>query len=81
MKDELLIVERIEDGIITVEKSENEFFDIKLSEFDCDVREGDVLKLANGKYSIDVEKTEELRKISAYLQNTAFGIKETDTDK
>lgn len=81
MKDELLIVERIEDGIVTVEKSENEFFDIKLSEFDCDVREGDVLKLANGKYSIDVEKTEELRKISACLQNTAFGIKETDTDK
>lgn len=81
MKDELLIVERIEDGIVTVEKSENEFFDIKLSEFDCDVREGDVLKLANGKYSIDVEKTEELRKISAYLQNTAFGITETETDK
>ncbi len=81
MKDELLIVERIEDGIVTVEKSENEFFDIKLSELDCDVHEGDVLKLKNGKYSIDSEKTERLRKISACLQNTAFGIKETDTDK
>ncbi len=81
MKDELLIVERIEDGIVTVEKSENEFFDIKLNEFDCDVQEGDVLKLVNGKYSIDTEKTKELRKISAYLQNIAFGIKEADTEK
>ena len=78
MKDELLIVERIEDGIVTIEKSENEFFNIKLSELDCDVHEGDVLTLVNGSYSVDKEKTEELRKIAVYLQNTAFGIDETD---
>lgn len=78
MKDELLIVERIEDGIVTIEKSENEFYDIKLSEFDCEVHEGDVLMLVNGKYSVDKEKTEELRQISVYLQNAAFGSDETD---
>lgn len=74
MKYETLIVEKIEDGIITVEKSENEFFNIKKSELECDVHEGDVLKYADGKYSIDKEKTEELRKIAVYLQNQAFGM-------
>lgn len=80
MKAELLIVERIEDGIVTIERSENEVFEIKLSEVDGDVHEGDVLKHKNGKYYIDKEKTEELRKISVYLQNSAFGIRETDND-
>lgn len=74
MKDETLIVERIEDGIVTIEKSENEFFNIKLSELGCNVFEGDVLKYTDGKYSVDKEKTEELRKIAAFLQNQAFGI-------
>ncbi len=78
MEDKLLIVDRIEDGIVTIEKSENEFFDIKLSELDCEVCEGDVLCFKNGKYSVDREKTEKLREISVYLQNTAFGIDKTD---
>lgn len=74
MKCETLIVERIEDGIVTVEKSENEFFNIKKSEIECDIHEGDVLKYSDGKYFIDKEKTEELRKIAVYLQNQAFGM-------
>ena len=80
MKDELLIVERIEDGIVTIEKSENEFLNVKLSELNCEVREGDVLKLENGKYSVDREKTEELRNIAVKLQNTAFHIEYTNKD-
>lgn len=74
MKDEVLIVERIEDGIVTIEKSENEFFNIKRSELECEVHEGDVLKLKDGKYSVDEERTEELRKIAVFLQNQAFGV-------
>lgn len=74
MKDEILIVERIEDGIVTIERSENEFYNINESELECKVHEGDVLRLIDGKYSIDKEKTEELRKIAVYLQNQAFGI-------
>ena len=81
MKNELLIVEKIEDGIVTVEKSEKESFDIKVSELGCEVKEGDVLKCENGKYSVDKEKTEELRKVSIYLQNTAFGIDASNSDK
>ncbi len=78
MKNDILIVEKIEDGIVTVEKSENEFFNIKLDELDCNVHEGDVLRFVDGKYSVDKDKTEELRKIAVYLQNSAFGIDNTD---
>lgn len=73
MKDETLIVERVEDSVVTIEKSENEFYNISISEIGFDVHEGDVLKYNDGKYSIDKEKTEELRKIAVYLQNQAFG--------
>ena len=72
-KEELLIVERIEDGIVTIEKSDEGFFDIKQSELGCKVHEGDVLKLVNGKYQVDKEKTKELRKKAIELQNLAFG--------
>ena len=73
MENGLLIVERIEDGVVSIEKSENEHFNIKLSEFDCDIHEGDVLKCVNGKYFVDEEKTKELRRISAQLDKIVFG--------
>ncbi len=44
MKDETLIVERVEDSVVTIEKSENEFYNISISEIGFDVHEGDVLK-------------------------------------
>ncbi len=72
MAKDSLIVERIEDGIVTVERSENDFFEISQSELDGDIHEGDVLKYVDGKYSVDKEKTEDLRRISIYLQNLAF---------
>ncbi len=75
MKDELFIVDRIEDGIVTIEKSENESLNIKSTELGIKVCEGDVLRLVNGKYIFDKEKTEELRKEAVLLQNKAFGIK------
>lgn len=80
MKNELFIVEKIEDGVVTIEKSEKESFDIKVSELGCDVKEGDVLRCENGKYYVDKEKTEELRKVTIYLQSTAFGIDMTDIE-
>ncbi len=78
MKKELFIVEKIEDGVATIEKSEKEFFDIRLSELGCKVKEGDVLRCENGRYYVDEEKTEELRQVSIYLQSAAYDIDQTD---
>ena len=65
--EEILIVDRIENGYVVCETEQREKKDIPLSETK-DVHEGDVLILKDGVYIPDKDKTEERRKRILALQ-------------
>jgi hypothetical protein len=56
-----LTVDRIENEIVIVE-TETGYMKIPLSEFDGNVREGDIIVNINGRYKADKEMTEKRRK-------------------
>ncbi len=53
----------IEDGIVSLESQNCDIIRIPLTDFDIDVREGDILKKTNDKFIIDKELTEKRRSI------------------
>jgi len=58
----MYIVDRIEDGIAVLECCETETeLEVKKSALPKGIREGDVVKLIDGVYTIDREATEKLR--------------------
>lgn len=65
--EEVLIVDRIENGYAVCETEQGEKKDISLSETK-DVHEGDVLILKDGVYIPDKDKTEARRKRILALQ-------------
>jgi hypothetical protein len=60
----LLIVDRIENEIVIIE-TETRHIQIPLSEFDGNVREGDIIIEKSGRYSVDKKATEERRNYMA----------------
>ncbi|MDR0943492.1 MAG: DUF3006 domain-containing protein [Ruminococcus sp.] len=56
-----MTVDRIENEIVIVE-TETGYMKIPLSEFDGNVREGDIIVNINGRYKADKEMTEKRRK-------------------
>ena len=65
--EEILIVDRIENGYAVCETEQGEKKDIPLDKT-LDISEGDVLVLKNGVYIPDKDKTEARRKMILALQ-------------
>jgi hypothetical protein len=60
----LLIVDRIENEIVIIE-NDTKHMKIPLSEFDGNIREGDIIIENSGRYTVDKKATEERRKYMA----------------
>ncbi len=56
-----LIIDRFEGDFAVVEVDGKEMRDIPKTDIPVIAREGDVLKLVNGKYEVDFEETKRLR--------------------
>ncbi len=70
------VVDRIEEDIIVLENIETrEITNIKISELDFKVREGNILSYENNKYTLDLN-TEKLRKEK--LRNRFNKLKKRD---
>jgi hypothetical protein len=70
------VVDRIEEDIIALENIETrEITNIKISELDFKVREGNILSYENNKYTLDLN-TEKLRKEK--LRNRFNKLKKRD---
>ncbi len=70
------VVDRIEEGIVVLENLETrEITNIKISELDFKVREGNILSYENNKYTLDLN-TEKLRKEK--LRNRFNKLKKRD---
>ena len=48
----MLIVEKIEGNIVTIEDDDNHF-NINKTDISTDVKEGDIILFSNGEYSVD----------------------------
>lgn len=57
MKKETLIVDRIEDGYAVCEMENQKMIDIKLTQINGNIRDGDVLVYSDGFYKVDEELT------------------------
>ena len=64
----MLIIDRIEDGIATIE-DDNSRFEVPASMLDRDVREGDTVILENGVYVTDKSATEKRRREILKMQD------------
>ena len=70
------VVDRIEEDIVVLENLETrEITNIKISELDFKVREGNILSYENNKYTLDLN-TEKLRKEK--LRNRFNNLKKRD---
>lgn len=67
----MLIVERLEENIVIIEDG-GKRFEVIREKLPKNVREGDVLKKADGIYVVDREKTEIRRKEILKLQNSLW---------
>ena len=67
----MLIVERLEENIVIIENG-GKHFEVSREKLPKNVREGDVLKKADGIYVVDKEKTEIRRKEILKLQNSLW---------
>ena len=65
---EKLIVDRTEEGIAVLEKEDGTYIRITLTDFDSEIREGDVLIFDGEKYILDKEEKEERRSKILALQ-------------
>lgn len=65
-------VDRIEDGIVTCEDDNENYINIELSLLHDDVKEGDIIEVCDGNFTVCKEETEERRKKMAKLQKSIF---------
>ena len=64
----MLIIDRIEDGIVVIEDGDSRF-EVPASMLDGSVKEGDVVTLENGMYVPDISDTEKRRREIQKLQD------------
>ena len=65
-------VDRIEDGIVTCEDGSENHINIQISLLPDGVKEGDIIEVCDGKFTVCKEETEERRKKMANLQKSIF---------
>lgn len=68
----MLIIDRIEGSNAVIEDGES-FFEVDISLFDGEFREGDVIIKTDGRYRADREATSSRRKKLKALQDKLFG--------
>ena len=67
----MLVVEKIEGDIVTIEDGDNHF-NLNKTEISFSINEGDVIQLINGEYYPDEATSKQRRKKLAALQNSIF---------
>ncbi len=67
----MLVVEKIEGNVVTIEDGNNHF-NLNKTEISFSIKEGDVIQLINGEYFPDKATTEERKRRLADLQNSLF---------
>lgn len=67
----MLVVEKIEGNVVTIEDGDNHF-NLNKTEISFSINEGDVIQLINGEYQPDTKTTNERRNRLAALQNSLF---------
>ena len=67
----MLVVEKIEGDIVTIEDGDNHF-NLNKTEISFSVKEGDVIQLINGEYYPDEVTTKQRKSRLAALQNSLF---------
>ena len=69
---EKYIVDRIENGLVVLEKEDLTHIEISLDNLDFEVKEGNILLLDNGKYTIDEAAEDERRRKINNKQKNIF---------
>lgn len=67
----MLVVEKIEGNIVTIEDGDNHF-NLNKTEISFSINEGDVIRLIDGEYYPDEVMTKQRRSKLAALQNSIF---------
>ena len=67
-----MIVERIEENIVIIEDGDGKYFETAIDLFPEDIKEGDCIIRTDDGFTIDTEKTSELRKKMIELQNSLW---------
>lgn len=67
----MLIVEKIEGNIVTIEDDDNHF-NINKTDISTDVKEGDIILFSNGEYTVDKGATDARRKKIIEMQKKIF---------
>ena len=67
----MLVVEKIEGDIVTIEDGDNHF-NLNKTEISFSIKEGDVIQLINGEYYPDEATTKKRKCRLAALQNSLF---------
>lgn len=66
-------ISRIVNGLAVCESDDRSIVDLALSELPAGVREGDILRVEDGKYCLDPGEAERRRTKAKALQDLAFG--------
>ncbi len=69
---EILIVDRIVNGIAVLEKEDLSHIEVPVSEFDFKIREGSVVSFFDGKYTENLNEEEKRKQRIALLQKKVF---------
>lgn len=67
----MLVVEKIEGNVVTIEDGYNHF-NLNKTEISFSINEGDIIQLINGEYYPDEEATKQRKAMLAALQNSIF---------
>ena len=67
----MLIVEKIEGNIVTIEDDDNHF-NINKTDISTDVKEGDIILFSNSEYTVDKGATDARRKKIIEMQKKIF---------
>ena len=67
----MLVVEKIEGNVVTIEDGDNHF-NLNKTEISFSIKEGDVIQLINGEYYPDEATTKQRKSRLAALQNSLF---------
>ena len=69
---EILIVDRIENGIAVLEKEDLSHVEISISELEFEIKEGSVLGFFNGKYIENLDEEAKRRQKILLLQRKVY---------
>lgn len=69
---EILIVDRIENGIVVLEKEDLSHIEISISELDFEIKEGSVLGFYGGRYTKELDEEAKRRQRILLLQRKVY---------